>query len=90
MVWVGLASLRSVTGFLGAPPTLYDKAFAKQLRGYRQDAMDFMSWDRNVELLNKIPHTCTDRELAIHSLAAKKIIELYKIGLRMLYPLGLV
>jgi hypothetical protein len=77
MGWASF-SAQLLTGFLGAPPTLYDKAFAKQLGVTQQDAADFMGWDRNVELLNKIPHTCTDRELAVHSLAAKKIIEIYR------------
>ena len=77
MGWASF-SAQLLTGFLGAPPTMYDKAFAKQLGVTQADAEDFVGWERNMELLGKIPHTCTDRELAVHSLAAKKIIEKYR------------
>jgi len=77
MGWASF-SAQLLTGFLGAPPTLYDKAFAKQLGVNAQDIEDFMNWEKNQEMLSKIPHTCTDKELFIHSLAAKKIIELYR------------
>jgi DNA polymerase len=77
MGWASFSS-QLLTGFLGAPPTLYDKAFAKQLGVNAQDIEDFMNWEKNQEMLGKIPHTCTDKELFIHSLAAKKIIELYR------------
>jgi len=77
MGWASF-SAQLLTGFLGAPPTLYDKAFAKQLGVTEQDVADFLGWERNVELLDKIPHTCETKELLVHSLAAKKIIELYR------------
>ena len=77
MGWASF-SAQLLTGFLGAPPTLYDKAFAKQLGVDAQDIEDFMNWEKNQEMLSKIPRTCTDKELFIHSLAAKKIIELYR------------
>jgi len=77
MGWASF-SAQLLTGFLGAPPTMYDKAFAKQLGVTEQDVADFLGWERNMELLHKIPHTCTDKELLVHSLAAKKIIEIYR------------
>jgi len=77
MGWASF-SAQLLTGFLGAPPTMYDKEFAKQLGVTQQDVSDFMAWERNMELLHKIPHTCTEKELLIHSLAAKKIIEIYR------------
>ena len=77
MGWASFAA-QLLTGFLGAPPTLYDKAFAKQLGVNAQDVNDFLGWDRNVELMNSIPHTCSDKELLIHCMAAKKIIDKYR------------
>ena len=77
MGWASF-SAQLLTGFLGAPPTMYDKAFAKQLGVTSQDVADFVNWERNQELFDKIPRTCSDNELLTHCLAAKKIIELYR------------
>jgi len=77
MGWASFAA-QLLTGFLGAPPTLYDKAFAKQLGVNAQDVNDFLGWNRNVELMTSIPHTCSDKELLIHCMAAKKIIDKYR------------
>lgn len=77
MGWASF-SAQLLTGFLGAPPTLYNKPFAKQLGVTTEDVNKFVSWERNIEMLNNIPHTCTDDELLIHSLAAKKIIDIYR------------
>jgi hypothetical protein len=77
MGWASFAA-QLLTGFLGAPPTLYDKTFAKQLGVTTQDVNDFLGWDRNVELMTSIPHTCSDKELLIHCMAAKKIIDKYR------------
>jgi len=77
MGWASF-SAQLLTGFLGAPPTMYDKTFAKQLGVDKMYAHDFLSWETNMELLNNIPHTCKDSELIIHCLAAKKIIDKYR------------
>ena len=77
MGWASF-SAQLLTGFLGAPPTMYDKAFAKQLGVNGQDVQDFIGWEKNMQLMNGIPHTCSDSELLIHCLAAKKIIDKYR------------
>ena len=77
MGWASF-SAQLLTGFLGAPPTLYTKDFAKQLGVTEQTVADFLAWEKNLELLGKIPHTCTTKELLIHALAAKEIINKYR------------
>ena len=75
--WASFAA-QLLVGFLGAPPVRYDKAFAKKL-GVDTEYIDrFLSWDQNVEKLQAIPHTCTEKELLIHCVAAKKIIDIYR------------
>ena len=75
--WAAFAS-QLLVGFLGAPPVRYDLGFAKKL-GVTQDmAQRFLDWEVNVEKLEAIPHTCTTRELVIHCLAAKAIIDKYR------------
>lgn len=75
--WAAFAS-QLLTGFLGAPPQRYDLAFAKKLGVTQQAAEKFLDWEVNVEKLQAIPHTCTTRELVIHCLAAKAIIDKYR------------
>jgi hypothetical protein len=77
MGWVSF-SAQLLTGFLGAPPTLYNKAFAKQLGVTGQDLADFLGWEKNIEMMHEIPHTCTSQELLIHCVCAKKIIDKYR------------
>jgi DNA polymerase len=77
MGWASF-SAQLLTGFLGAPPTMYDKAFAKQLGVSAQDVNDFIGWEKNMEMMRAIPHTCSEKELLIHCLAAKKIIDKYR------------
>ena len=75
--WASFAA-QLLVGFLGAPPVRYDKAFAKKL-GVTQEYIErFLSWDDNVEKLKEIPHTCSDKELLVHCVAAKKIIDIYR------------
>ena len=77
MGWASFAA-QLLTGFLGAPPVRYDKDFAKKL-GITSDYADqFLSWDDNVKKMEEIPHTCTTKELAVHCIAAKKIIDIYR------------
>lgn len=77
MGWASF-SAQLLTGFLGAPPTRYDKAFAKQLGVTSQDVADFISWEKNLEMMAGIPRTCTDDELLVHCVSAKKIIDIYR------------
>ena len=37
-----------------------------------------MEWDENAKRLEEIPHTCSDQELLVHAVAAKKIIDIYR------------
>jgi hypothetical protein len=75
--WASFAS-QLLVGFLGAPPQRYDLAFAKKLGVTQAMAEKFLDWEVNVEKLEAIPHTCTTRELVIHCLAAKAIIDKYR------------
>lgn len=77
MGWASFAA-QLLTGFLGAPPTRYDKAFAKQLGVSAGDIDKFVSWEVNLQKLNDIPHTCSEQELLIHALAAQAIILKYR------------
>jgi hypothetical protein len=38
----------------------------------------FLEWDDNYTKMMEIPHTCTEQELLIHCVAAKKIIDKYR------------
>jgi DNA polymerase len=75
--WAAFSS-QLLTGFLGAPPQRYDLGFAKKLGVTQQAAEKFLDWEVNVEKLQAIPHTCSTRELVIHCLAAKAIIDKYR------------
>lgn len=75
--WASFAS-QLLVGFLGAPPVRYDKDFAKKL-GVTSDYVErFVGWEDNAVKLQEIPHTCTEKELLIHCVAAKKIIDIYR------------
>jgi DNA polymerase len=75
--WASFAS-QLLVGFLGAPPVRYDKAFAKKLDVTAEYIERFIGWEDNVKKLQEIPHTCTERELLVHCVAAKKIIDIYR------------
>jgi DNA polymerase len=75
--WAAFAS-QLLTGFLGAPPQRYDLSFAKKLGVTQAMAEKFLDWEVNVEKLRAIPHTCTTKELVIHCLASKAIIDKYR------------
>jgi hypothetical protein len=77
--WASFAG-QLLTGFLGAPPQRYTKADAKQLGVTAQDVERFLSWKDNVEKMGEIAHTCTEEELLIHCLAAKAIIDKYRVA----------
>jgi len=75
--WASFAS-QLLTGFLGAPPVRYDITFAKKLGVTKEAVERFIEWDDNVLKMREIPHTCTEKELLIHCMAAKKIIDIYR------------
>ena len=77
MGWASFAA-QLLTGFLGAPPVRYNKAFAEKLNVKESDVRDFLSWEKNIETLLAIPHTCTEKQLLIHAVCAKKIIDVYR------------
>jgi len=75
--WASFAS-QLLTGFLGAPPVRYEKDFAKKL-GVDLDYINkFVERDENAQRLEEIPSTCTLGELLVHSVASKKIIDIYR------------
>ncbi len=76
--WASFAA-QLLVGFLGAPPVRYDMAFAKKLGVTRAYIEKFLSWEDNVTKLEAIPHTCTTKELLVHCVAAKKIIDIYRM-----------
>jgi len=75
--WAAFAT-QLLVGFLGAPPLRYSKAEALQLGVTKEYIDKFLSWDDNLKKLEEIPHTCTTKELLIHCVAAKKIIDIYR------------
>jgi len=75
--WAAFAS-QLLVGFLGASPVRYEKDFAKKLGVDGKYIDKFLEWDDNYVKMMEIPHTCTDQELLIHCVAAKKIIDKYR------------
>lgn len=71
-------SAQVLTGFLGAPPMRYDKDAAKQFGVTSEDVERFISWDQNLQRMGEIPHTCSTKDLVVHCLAAKAIIDKYR------------
>jgi hypothetical protein len=76
--WASFAA-QLLVGFLGAPPVRYTKEFAKTLGVTAEAAAKFLDWDDNIKKLEAIPHICTMTELVIHCLAAKAIIDKYRL-----------
>jgi DNA polymerase bacteriophage-type len=75
--WASFAS-QLTTGFLGAPPVRYEAAFARQLGVSKKKAIEFLSWQDTEAKLRDIPHTCSLYELAMHAVASKRIIDIYR------------
>jgi len=78
--WASFAQ-QLLTGFLGAPPVRYDKAFAKLLGITAEEAAAFATGEAGKERLERmaeIPHTCTEDELFVHCVCAKRIIDTYR------------
>ncbi len=78
--WASFAA-QLLTGFLGAPPVRYDKAFMKQLGIGQAEVAKFLEGDwgaKNYARMLEIPHTCTELELLTHCVCAKEIIDRYR------------
>ena len=75
--WASFAS-QLLVGFLGAPPVRYKKDFAKKLGVDTEYLERFLDWDDNYHKMTDIPHNCTEQELLVHCVAAKKVIEIYR------------
>jgi DNA polymerase len=75
--WASFAQ-QLLVGFLGAPPLRYSKAEALQLGVTQAYVQKFLDWEENILKMQDIPHTCTAKELLIHCVAAKKIIDIYR------------
>ena len=75
--WTSFAG-QLLVGFLGAPPLRYTKVDAKQLGANSTHVEKFIDWEPNLEKMAEIPHICTDEELLIHCIAAKRIIDIYR------------
>ena len=75
--WASFAS-QLLTGFLGAKPVRYDKDFAKKLGVDGRYIQRFLDWEDNVLKFEEIPRMCSDAELLIHCVSAKKIIDIYR------------
>jgi DNA polymerase len=75
--WASFAS-QLMTGFLGAPPVRYEAKFARELGVNKKFAEEFLGWQRTEAALRDIPHTCSIEELAMHAVAAKRIIDIYR------------
>jgi len=75
--WASFAQ-QLMVGFLGAPPVRYNKDFARKLGVDSAYVNRFIDWEDNLKKMAEIPHTCTEGELLIHCVAAKKIIDIYR------------
>jgi len=75
--WASFAA-QLLVGFLGAPPLRYTKADARQLGVSQQYVERFVDWEENLTKMAEIPHTCSEGELLIHCVVAKKIIDVYR------------
>jgi len=75
--WASFAA-QLLVGFLGAPPLRYTKADARQLGVSQQYVQRFVDWEENLTKMREIPHTCSEGELLIHCVVAKKIIDVYR------------
>ena len=75
--WASFAS-QLLVGFLGAPPVRYEKAFAKKLGVTSEMVEKFLDWEDNLVKMSEIPHNCSELELAIHCVTAKRIIDIYR------------
>jgi len=75
--WASFAA-QLLVGFLGAPPVRYNMDFAKALGVDSRYIEKFLDYEDNLIAMGEIAHTCSTRELLIHCVAAKKIIDIYR------------
>ena len=75
--WASFAQ-QLIAGFLGAPPVLYTVEDAKLLGATQDEADAFISYEPFFKRALEIPRVCTDDEILVHCIAAKKIIDLYR------------
>ncbi len=75
--WSNFAA-QLLVGFLGAKPLRYTKEDAQKLGVTQAHVEKFLDWPDNIKRMSKIAHTCTDKELLIHCLAAKAIVDKYR------------
>lgn len=78
--WASFAQ-QLLVGFLGAPPVRYDRAFAKMLGVTQDDLIAFATGkygEARMDRMAEIPHLCTDEELFVHCVCAKRIIDTYR------------
>ena len=75
--WSAFAA-QLLTGFLGAPPLRYIEEDAYKLGVTTEDVYDFLDMEDTKQRLSDIACTCTKKELIIHAVTAKKIIDKYR------------
>lgn len=67
-----------LTGFLGAPPIMYDKEFLKQMGCGIEQVEALLDDAKNLPRVLEIPRTCSDKEIVLHAVAAREIINRYR------------
>jgi len=67
-----------LTGFLGAPPMRYNKDFARALGINKEFVLDFLEFKANNAKILGITTVLDVRDLVIHCVAAKAIIDIYR------------
>ena len=67
-----------LTGFLGAPPMRYSKDFARALGINKEFVLDFLEFKANNAKILGITTVLDVRDLVIHCVAAKAIIDIYR------------
>ena len=79
MGWASF-SAQLLTGFLGAPPTMYSKDFAKRLGVSGADVQWFLENEARLLTLGSIPTRYELKQILTHSSAARKIINKYRVA----------
>lgn len=79
--WPNMAG-QLLTGFLGAPPIRYDRAFLEQLGDYAQELEAFVEgvWREkpNTEVALETPHSCSNAEMFVHCAATRILVAKYR------------
>ena len=69
---------KTLAGFMGAPPVLYDKAFLKSMGLDRHEMQALANDEKFVKRALTVPRTVSDPEIFVHAVAAKQIIDKYR------------